>query len=98
MAAIAVTREDGAETGRYVASVEGKAGQAVLRYRHAGPRLVEAVSTLAPEDLRGTGAAGALVQRLIEDARAEGFRIIPTCPYVRAQFDRHPDWAELRAG
>ncbi len=39
----------------------------------------------------------ALVEALIEDARSEGFKIIPTCSYVAAQFDRHPEWADLRA-
>ena len=38
-----------------------------------------------------------VVEALIEDARSEGFKIIPTCSYVAAQFDRHPEWADLRA-
>ena len=48
--------------------------------------------------LPGSGAAGALVDRLVQDARSKGLRIVPACSYVRIQFDRHPDWADVRAG
>jgi hypothetical protein len=45
--------------------------------------------------MRGTGAAKALVERLISDARAEGFKIVPLCPYVKSQYDRHPEWSDV---
>ncbi len=32
---------------------------------------------------------------MIEDVRRNGFRIIPICPYVRAQYRKHPDWADV---
>ena len=32
---------------------------------------------------------------MIADARSHGFRIIPLCPYVRAQYRRHPEWADV---
>ncbi|MEE3217561.1 MAG: GNAT family N-acetyltransferase [Pseudomonadota bacterium] len=38
-----------------------------------------------------------MVAALIADARSENFTIIPSCSYVAAQFDRHPEWADLRA-
>ena len=44
---------------------------------------------------RGTGLAAALVGHMVAEARAKGFRIIPLCPYVRAQYARHPDWADV---
>lgn len=53
--------------------------------------------TLTPVELRGRGIAGALVERLVADARREGFKIVPQCPYVVAQFERHPDWSDVRA-
>ncbi len=45
--------------------------------------------------MRGTGAAAALVDFMIADARRSGFRIIPICPYVRAQYKRHPEWQDV---
>ena len=29
--------------------------------------------------------------------RAEGFKVIPVCPYVLAQYKRHPEWADVMA-
>ena len=39
----------------------------------------------------------AAVKRMIADARERNLLIVPACSYVRTQFDRHPDWADLRA-
>jgi predicted GNAT family acetyltransferase len=41
----------------------------------------------------GTGAALAVVEHVIEDARASGFKIIPICPYVLAQYRKHAEWS-----
>ena len=45
--------------------------------------------------LRGRGVGQALVERAVLDARREGFRIIPLCPFARAQFERHPAWRDV---
>jgi hypothetical protein len=34
---------------------------------------------------------------IVADARREGFKIRPVCPFVAELFDRRPDWADLRA-
>ena len=84
--------------GRYVARIEGAPGEAELVFTTRGPGLVSADHTFAPDTMRGTGVAAALVERLIADARAQGFKIIPLCPYVRAQYARHPQWRDVIAG
>ncbi len=38
-----------------------------------------------------------MVERLVTDARTEGLRIVPSCPYVQAWFDRNPEWSDLLA-
>lgn len=45
--------------------------------------------------MKGTGAAKALVEHMIADARANGFKVIPLCPYVRAQYSKHPEWSDV---
>lgn len=52
-------------------------------------------TTEVPDALRGRGVGQALVLRAVEDARREGFRIIPLCPFAKAQFERHPDWRDV---
>jgi len=83
--------------GRYVARIEGINGEAEIIFTIRGPALISADHTHAPESMRGTGAAAALVEHMISDARADGFKIIPICPYVQAQYKRRPDWADVLA-
>jgi len=45
----------------------------------------------------GKGFAKLLLNRLVSYARENKLRIIPLCPYVRAQFTRHPEeYADVR--
>jgi uncharacterized protein len=39
----------------------------------------------------GLGFAKLLLNQLVSYAREENLRIIPLCPYVMAQFKRHPE-------
>ena len=81
--------------GRYVARLAGVEGEGEITFTSRGPNLISADHTGAPETMRGTGVALALVNFMIEDARKSGFRIVPICPYVRAQYRKHPDWADV---
>jgi predicted GNAT family acetyltransferase len=97
VADITVTREQRETEGRYVAKIAGVEAEAELAYRRPKPDVVDAYHTLTPPALRGRGIATALVERLIADARREGLRIVPTCPFVSSQFDQHPEWSKLKA-
>ncbi|MCT4331787.1 N-acetyltransferase [Paracoccus sp. YLB-12] len=95
MTEITVTKEEtGPRSGRYVARVAGIDSEAELTFTLRGEGLISADHTGAPDPLRGSGAAGALVRHMVQDARQKGFRIIPICPYVQAQYAKHPDWAD----
>ena len=96
MAKISIELENhGERHGRYVGHVEGRDGEAELTFTWRGPHLLSADHTGAPESLRGTGIAMALVERLIADARAKGFKIIPLCPYVRHKHESHAEWRDV---
>jgi uncharacterized protein len=83
--------------GRYVARIAGTDGEAEIMFTIHAPALISAEHTHAPENMRGTGAASALVEHMISDARANGLKIIPICPYVQAQYKRHPEWQDVLA-
>lgn len=95
MPAITITKQDDGRHGRYVARVEGIDAEAELTFTHRGPGLISADHTGAPDALRGTGAAAALVDHLVADARATPFKIIPYCPYVQARYVKNPDWRDV---
>ena len=88
-----ITREVSGSKGRYVLRQDGHVAE--LTYSVTTPTLVIADHTGVPDALRGNGAGLALVTRLVEDARAEGFKIMPLCPFVNAQRKRHPEWADV---
>ena len=95
MTDVTVSREDGAEGGRYVAVVPGEAETGELVYTRRGPDLIVASHTGVPDSLGGKGVGGALVRRLVSDAREGGYRVIPRCSFVAAQARRHPEWADV---
>ena len=96
MSQFAIKLAENGSKGRYVVQIAGHE-DAELTFSRASDRLVIADHTFVPDSMRGMGVAKALAERLISDAREKGFKIVPLCPYVKSQFDRHPDWADLKA-
>ncbi|MBU6266438.1 MAG: N-acetyltransferase [Sphingomonadales bacterium] len=93
---VTISRHEAGNSGEYHAHVPGSDVIGRLTWvTRDGAR--DAKHTLVPTEIGGRGVAGVLVQALIADARAQGFKVIPTCSYVAAQFKRHADWADLLA-
>ncbi|MEM9708064.1 MAG: GNAT family N-acetyltransferase [Pseudomonadota bacterium] len=92
MSEFEIEREVNGSKGRYVIRKDGAVAE--LTYSILSPTLVIADHTGVPDALRGTGAGKALATRLVADAKAEGFRINPLCPFVNAMRRRHPEWAD----
>jgi predicted GNAT family acetyltransferase len=44
-----------------------------------------------PEEFRGQGVGGQLVEAALSRARADGLTIVPWCPYARRWLKEHPD-------
>lgn len=95
MNGITIHLDDRGRKGRYIATVAGHEGEAYIAFTHREQGVISADHTIAPDSLKGTGAAFALVEHLVTDARARGFRVLPLCPYVRAQYRKHPEWADV---
>jgi len=91
-----VTREDRPSGGRWQVVVDGH--EAEMTFSRASATLIIIDHTAVPDALRGRGVGQALVERAVLDARREGFRIIPLCPFAKSQFERHPDWRDVLSG
>ncbi len=61
--------------------------------RDAGRLVIPHVE--APVSLRGTGAAGRLMEGVLSIARKEGLRVIPLCSYAAAYIRRHAEHQDL---
>ncbi len=92
MSEFEILREVNGSKGRYI--IYSGDQTAELTYTILSPQTVIADHTGVPDPLKGTGMGKALVRRIVEDARAEGFRIVPLCPFVNAERAKHPDWAD----
>lgn len=93
MADPTIDREVTSSKGRYVLRQNG--AEAELTYSITSPVLIIADHTGVPDAFRGTGAGLALVERMVADARAEGVKIVPLCPFVNAMRRRYPEWADV---
>ena len=93
--AISVTLEDGEKHGRYVGRIEGIDAEGEIAFTRLGPELISADHTGAPKELQGTGLAAAMVDYLVADARGRGFKVVPLCPFVRARYEKHPEWRDV---
>jgi len=78
---------------RFFLDVPG--GTAELTYRRPDPTTVDVLHTEVPQAAAGQGIAGKLAQAAFSWARAEGLRVIPTCPFVRKWLERNPDQRDL---
>jgi predicted GNAT family acetyltransferase len=78
--------------GRYEAEVNGHL--AVAEYRWEGDRIIF-THTFVPPELRGRGIAEKLVRTALEEARQEGWRVVPQCSYVALFLRRNPEFGSL---
>lgn len=81
------------EARKFSTTVDGK--EAYLRYALRGEGTLDFKSTFVPPELRGRGLAAKVVARGFEYAEENGFKVIPTCPYVETWLERHPRYREL---
>jgi predicted GNAT family acetyltransferase len=47
--------------------------------------------TEVSDKLKGQGVASKLLSEMVEYAQKNSLKVVPLCPYVLAQFKRHPD-------
>ncbi len=69
-------------------------GVAFADYRRDAGRMV-IPHVEAPEALRGTGAAGRLMEGVLSIARQEGLKVVPLCSYAAAYIRRHAEHQDL---
>lgn len=94
---VTITHHVQGQGGKYVAAIEGESASGHLEWEPRGEDVRVATHTIVPEAIGGRGIAGLLVERIIEDARRQDFKIVPQCSYVAKKFDENPEWEDLRA-
>jgi predicted nicotinamide N-methyase/predicted GNAT family acetyltransferase len=92
---LSIAREDKGVRGRYVTPLPGGLEAEMTYTRHGD--VISILHTGVPTQFEGRGIAAALVKHAVEDARTQGFKIHPVCPYVVVAFERHKEWADVLA-
>lgn len=68
---------------------------AKMTYSRLSAAMIIIDHTEVPDALRGKGVGKALVARVVEDARRDGFKIVPLCPFAKSVFQKTPEWADV---
>ena len=74
--------------GFYIVDGEEKLGE--MEISIAGDKLTVHHTEVSPK-LEGKGFAKKLLAAMVDYARKSDLKVIPLCPFVNAQFKRHPD-------
>jgi predicted GNAT family acetyltransferase len=88
------TVHDNRDEHRYELEVDGQL--AIAAYEPRGGALAF-THTLVPEALGGRGIASRLIKAALDDARAQGLKVVPICEFVAAYIDKHPEEQDLLA-
>lgn len=69
--------------------------EAVLAYTEVN-NIWDIHQVIVPEEFRGQGIAEKLTLHVFEVAKKNGYKIIPTCPYVKNRFLKdHPEFNDI---
>jgi uncharacterized protein len=90
-----MTVTDRPEELRYEIEVEGEVAGFISYRREDG--VIDLVHTDVAPKWEGKGVGGALLKGALDDLRARGLKVRPTCPFVAAYIRRHPDYRQLVA-
>ncbi len=70
---------------------------AKITFVKAGENQIIADGTYVSDQLRGQGIGSLLLAELAKWARTENKKIVPVCPFVKAQMEKYPEYHDLKA-
>ncbi len=95
MDAVKIHREMQGDDIRLVAKVAGVEGEGELTLKSQGSGLYIADHTGVPDYMGGQGIGSRLVEFMIENARENGYKVIPQCPFIAQKWNDHPEWSDV---
>ena len=84
------TIRDNTAESRWELLVDGELAVFSTYHDHGNRRTF--VHTETQDGFEGQGLASQLVKAELDDAKARGLEINPSCPFVRAYMERHPEY------
>ena len=63
----------------------------LMTYRRDAEDLITILHTEVNPDTQEKGVAKKILNTVVDKAREDGFKIIPICPFAKAQFEKTPE-------
>jgi predicted GNAT family acetyltransferase len=80
-------------TGHFFARL-GEQGAGYIEYKRQGDNIA-ILHTIVDQAFEGQGVGSALARDALDTARAEGWGVLPYCPFIQAYIKKHPDYLDL---
>ena len=96
MEEITVEHRDDGKKGAFYYAPGGRV-LAEMVYVYGGPDKIIIDHTEVDESLKGQGIGRKLQEKLVEDVRARGIKVIPLCPFAKVTFQRVKEWQDVLA-
>ena len=84
---------DGSKGSFYIEQ-DGKR-DAEMTYVMSGSTLMIIDHTEVSPSLKGQGIGAKLVRAGVDHAREKQYKVVPLCPFAKAEFERHHDYADV---
>ena len=79
---------------RYQLAVDG---HIAATYYKIADGVITFVHTVVPPELGGKGIGSKLIKGALDQVRADGLKVIPQCPFVKAFIDKNAGYQDLLA-
>lgn len=89
-----IERLENPKGGEFVIHERGNR-KAEMGYTNAGEDKIIIDHTFVDTMFRGEHIGGDLVKAGVDFARESSLKIIPLCPFAMAEFDKHPEYADV---
>jgi uncharacterized protein len=73
-------------------------GHLAATYYNVEDGVITFIHTEVPDELAGQGIGSRLVKGALDQVRADGLKVIPQCPFVKAYIGKHDEYADLLKG
>ncbi|MEV2238176.1 GNAT family N-acetyltransferase [Micromonospora sp. NPDC049891] len=90
-----VNVKDVPEANQYEARLEGESKVAGVAQYIRTTELIAFVHTEVSPEYEGRGVGAALARAGLDEARAAGLLVLPTCPFFAGWIARHPEYQDL---
>ncbi len=68
---------------------------ALIQYKKNSDGALNLYHTEVPAEYEGKGVGSQLVKQTLEQIKAEGKKIVPSCPFVAVYIKRHPEYQTM---